>query len=348
MTLRVGVVGASGYVGSELVRLLMRHPHAELRAIFGARSAGQPLKEVLPHAEGLLELSVESLNAPSAGEGLDVAFCALPHRQSAAAVQVLYERQIVPIDLSADFRLDDGQAYRNWYGAEPPDSHLSDAAVYGLVELFGDQLPDAEIISVPGCYPTASVLPLAPLVANGVISTEDIIIDAKSGVSGAGRATSLTTHFVEAAEGIRAYKVGGIHRHIPEIEQSLQRLSGSPVTVTFTPHLVPAIRGILSVCYARPHKKALKIEDIRAEAEAFYEDAPFVRVLRGRSPDTRWVRGSNACILSYDYDERTGRLIAQGAIDNLIKGAAGQAIQCMNVRWGFEETAGLSTWPMWP
>ncbi len=350
-TVAVSVVGASGYTGSELVRLLSGHPGVRLVGVHAHSRAGQPLDDVLPALRGLVRLPLRSFD-PEAADGEaavegEVAFLALPHGASARAAARLRERGLRVIDLSADFRLRDPSVYEQWYRPHEAPEHL-DGAVYGLVELYRADLATADLVAVPGCYPTATLLALAPLLAEGLVEPDGIIIDAKSGVSGAGRTPKESTHFPHVAEGLRAYAVGGRHRHTPEIEQEASRLAGRPVRVLFTPHLVPMNRGILAAVYAiaRPGTDALRCTEA---AEARYAGASLVEVLPpGTSPDTLWVRGSARAMLSYSVCERTGRVLALCAIDNLLKGAAAQAVQAFNVRHGFPETLGLPLAAPWP
>jgi N-acetyl-gamma-glutamyl-phosphate reductase len=273
-------------------------------------------------------------------ESCQAAFCGLPHGASAPIVRELRAKGVVVFDLSADFRLKDLSVYREWYG-EHGAPELNDQAVYGLPEFEREAIAKADLIAVPGCYPTATALALAPLVKGNVIDLDSIIVDAKSGASGAGRGLGESVHFSHLSEGFRAYKVGGLHRHTPEIEQTLSKFAERPLRITFTPHLVPMIRGILSTSYAK------LVGDVSREsctelARAMYEGSPSVTVLEpGENPDTSWVKGSNRCFISYTVDKRTGRVIAQAAIDNLVKGASGQAIQCFNLRFGLPEAMGL-------
>lgn len=344
---RVAIVGATGYTGAELVRLLSVHRRVELVSLVGHGKAGQPIATVLPSLAGLMSGNIEAFDADAIASRATVAFCGLPHGASAPIVKELRARGLVVLDLSADFRLKDIATHEAWYGAHHAPE-LAPSAVYGLPELHREALRSADLIAVPGCYPTAAILPLAPLFAKGLIEPGPIVIDAKSGVSGAGRAPSERTHFAETTEGFRAYKIAGTHRHTPEIEQELARVGGHEVRVTFTPHLVPMTRGILSTSYLRP-KPGVDAARCVAEARAMYEGSPSVFVHEpGACPDTLWVRGSNRAHLAYVIDERTGFLIAQGAIDNLVKGASGQAIQCLNVRFGFPEGEGLAMPAAWP
>ena len=345
--IRAIVVGGTGYTGAELVRLLLGHPSLELGSVVGHTTAGQPVADVLPSLRGIVDGTVEPLDPDAIAAQADVVLCALPHAASAEAVGALRDRGLRVLDLSADFRFEDLTVYEAWYGKHPVPARAPEA-VYGLVELHRDAIRTADLIAVPGCYPTAATLALAPLVKEGLIATEGIAVDAKSGVSGAGRGLSPSTHFPEAAEGVRAYKAAA-HRHGPEIEQELSRLAGSEVRITFVPHLLPMTRGILATCYARPSSGQVDAAACTRAARALYAGSPSVLVLdEGAHPDTLWVRGSNRVHLSYVYDDRAQTIIAMSAIDNLVKGAAGQAIQCVNVRYGFEEGAGLEAPATWP
>lgn len=344
-TVRVGIVGASGYTGAELVRLVAGHPKLELRYVGARDKAGQRLGEVLPATEGassLGELVLERFEPSSAGElceRIDVAFTALPHASSALASKALFEAGIRVVDLSADFRLADSEVYEKWYG-EHPAKELLPRAVYGLPELHRPELLDARLIAAPGCYPTGSILPLAPLLGAGLIEPTGIVIDSKSGVSGAGRSPAASTHFPETAEGIRPYKVGGTHRHLPEIEQELSRAVGSSVTVVFTPHLAPFSRGILTTAYARA-KRGTTAEACREAARELYRGGLVTVLGEDRVPDTLWVRGSARALVAYALDERAGMVVALSAIDNLAKGASAQAIQALNVALGDPDELGL-------
>ncbi len=347
MATTAAVVGATGYTGAELVRLLHGHPHIELGPLVGSSTAGRTIADVLPSLAGVVAGSIEGFDAASIARRADVAFCALPHGASAPTVAALREAGVVVFDLSADFRLRELEVYTQWYGAHGAPELLS-SAVYGLVELHREALRRAELVAVPGCYPTASILALAPLLSAGLVEPEGLVVDAKSGVSGAGRKPGAATHFAEVAEGLRAYKAGGLHRHTPEIEQALGAVAGRSVTLTFTPHLVPMSRGILVTAYAaaRPGVTAERCTDA---ARRLYEGSPSVVVRdAGTHPDTLWVRGSNRAQLAYHLDGRTGRVIAMSVIDNLVKGAAGQAVQGANVRFGFPEGAGLQALAAWP
>jgi N-acetyl-gamma-glutamyl-phosphate reductase len=345
--LRVAVAGATGYVGMELVRLLRVHPHVELTRLFGHQAAGKPVASTIGSLWGLHAGNVEPFSAEAASEHADVVFCALPHGASSPIVQQLIDRNLMVLDLSADLRLQDTDAIRHWYG-EPAATSLRNMATYGLVELHRAEIAQASLIAVPGCYATTSILTLAPLIQHDLVDRASVIVDAKSGASGAGRSPSLATHLPEIADGVRAYKTAGAHRHIPEIEQELSILGREPIRVTFTPQLLPTTRGILVTAYATV-RTGVTARQCQTVAEEFYQDSPFVHVLPdGTNPDTMWVRGSNHVHLNYQIDERTNRVLAQGTLDNLVKGAAGQAIQCMNVRYGFAETAGLEHTALFP
>ncbi|HET6612493.1 MAG TPA: N-acetyl-gamma-glutamyl-phosphate reductase [Kofleriaceae bacterium] len=338
----VAVVGASGYAGAELCRLLLGHPRAELAAVCGQRRAGEPLASVVPSLAGITGLVLEAFDARALAERVEVALIALPHGDSAPVAAQLLERGVAVLDLSADFRLHDAAVHAAWYSDLPEEAALHRAeAVYGLPERHRPDLAGARLIAVPGCYPTATLLAAAPLLAAGLIAP-DVIVDAKSGVSGGGRSPSLATHFCEIGEGIRAYKVAGSHRHTPEMEQELSVAAGAEVAVTFTPHLVPMARGILACVYARATAAASDEATLRQALVAAYAGEPFVTVLApGKLPDTAHVRGTNRAHVQVAHDSRTGRVIAMAAIDNLGKGAAGQAIQCLNIARGWQETCGL-------
>ncbi|NGZ05867.1 MAG: N-acetyl-gamma-glutamyl-phosphate reductase [Magnetococcales bacterium] len=349
MTIRVGIFGASGYTGGELVRLLARHPEVKVAFVTSERHAGRPLAEVFPHLGVLPELTCHPLTDMTLSSECDVAFCALPHLTSMDAVPELLQRGMRVVDLSADFRLQDAGLFQQWYGAPHRASELLREAVYGLPELQQqrERIRSARLIANPGCYPTSILLALAPLLREQAIELDGMVIDSKSGVSGAGRSVAQGSLFCEVSEGFRAYKVTG-HRHIPEIEQELGRVAGRPVCIRFTPHLLPQSRGILSTCYVRP-RCALTESQWRDMLIDCYRDEPFVRVVpAGQFPSTHQVRGSNYAALGVALDERTGWLMVLSAIDNLVKGAAGQAVQNMNLMLGVEESAGLEQVPLFP
>jgi N-acetyl-gamma-glutamyl-phosphate reductase len=350
--LSVGIIGASGYTGAELVRLITAHPRLRLAYVGARERAGKTLAEVLPATAGVVgvgERVIESFdesNAAALAQRLDVVFTALPHATSARVGRALFEAGIRVVDLSADFRLRDAQTYNDWYGEHPAPELLA-RAVYGLPELNRAALADARLIAAPGCYPTSAILPLAPLLREGLVEPDGIVIDAKSGVSGAGRSPSPSSHLPEAAEGLRPYKVAGKHRHVPEIEQELSVQAGAPIRVVFTPHLAPMTRGILATAYAhvRPGTSA---ERCRDAARSLYGQG-LVTVLNEASlPDTLHVRGSARAHVAYEIDARAGMVVAMCAIDNLARGASAQAIQALNVALGYPDGLGLPEIGLFP
>ena len=344
-TLRIGVLGASGYTGAELLRLLARHPKSEIRMLSAERRAGQSLAAVFPHLGGLKMPDLIKLDDADYG-ALDLVFCCLPHGTTQEVIAKL-PRHLKIIDLSADFRLSDPASYATWYGHEHRALDLQKDAVYGLTELKRDAITKARLVANPGCYPTSAQLPLIPLIEAKVIETDRIIIDAKSGVSGAGREAKEGSLFAEVSEGIHAYGIAS-HRHAPEIEQGLSEASGQPIIVNFTPHLMPMNRGVLSSIYVRL-KGGASADDLRGILAKRYEGEPFVRVLpNGAAPATRHVRGSNLCLIGVFADRLKGHAIVLSAIDNLVKGASGQAIQNMNAMAGWPETTGLEQIALFP
>ena len=343
--LRVAILGASGYTGAELVRLLSRHPQVEIRLLTADRQAGKPLAEVFPHLGHLKLPDLKKIDEAD-WSGIDMVFCALPHGTTQEVIAKL-PRGIKVVDLSNDFRLADVTAYAQWFGHEHKAPDLQKEAVYGLTELARPQVKSARLVANPGCYPTSAGLPLIPLIETGAIQTGDIIIDAKSGVSGAGRDAKQGSLYAEVTEGIHAYGVAG-HRHVAEIEQELSAAAKKPVVVNFTPHLMPMSRGILSSIYVKLANGATA-ESLRQTLENKYRDEPFVRVLpNGQVPATRHVRGSNHCVMNVFADRVPGRAILLSAIDNLVKGASGQAVQNMNVMCGIAETTALEQEPLFP
>lgn len=338
--LRVGIVGALGYAGAELVRLVRQHPKVKLTVLADKLEKPVALSSVYPQFRGDLDLSIVPADTERIAEETDIVFLALPHKVSQEYVVPLYRAGKVILDLSADFRFDDVTRYEQTYGVRHLDPKLNDEAVYGLPELFFDEIKKARIVAVPGCYPTSVILGCAPLMDREYIDPHSIIADAKSGVSGAGRSPTPGTHFPECNESLSAYSVAQ-HRHTPEIEEKLSALAGTALRITFTPHLVPMNRGILSTIYVKL-KSTIAAEHILKCYQEFYHVAPFVRVLPANTfPSTRAVTYSNFCDIAIAVDMRTQRLIVLTAIDNLVKGAAGQAIQCLNLMRGFPETAGL-------
>jgi len=340
---RVAVIGATGYAGAELVRILCDHPDVEVTMLTSRQYAGVAFDKVFPAMTGSVNLICEALDADKVCDSADVVFTALPHKIPMTIVPDMISRGKKVIDLSADFRFKDANIYEAHY-QQHTAKDLLDKAVYGLCEIYFEKIKIADLVGAPGCYPTSVLLPLVPVIKNNFIDTQSIVADSKSGVSGAGRSVSLTTHFCEVNESFKAYKVAE-HRHNPEMEEVLSIEAGKPIKLTFVPHLLPMSRGILTTLYANP-VKGINREDIEKCFNTFYSECPFIRILGdNRLPDTRNVRGTNFCEISIRLDERNGRLILISAIDNLVKGAAGQAVQNMNIMLGLEETAGLRTVP---
>jgi len=338
MKVKVSVIGATGYTGAELVRILSRHPEVELVSITSQTFAGKKISEIYPFLS--TDLVCEELDVDKIASSSSFVFTALPHKTSMEIVGELYLRGKRVVDLSADFRLKDPALYEKWYGVSHSKRKLLPEAVYGLPELYRERITEARLVANPGCYPTSIILALAPLLKGHLIGEESIIVDAKSGVTGAGRKLTLATHFPEINENLYPYKVEG-HRHLPEMEQELSRLAGTQVKVTFVPHLAPLNRGILSTCYASL-KGHTKVEKILRIYQDFYKDEPFVEILeRGKVPRITDVATSNRCRIGLAVDERANRIIVLSAIDNLGKGASGQAVQNMNIMCGFKEDEGL-------
>jgi len=342
---KIGIINVTGYAGVELARLLYQHPQVELTVVTGRSAAGKRLAEVFPHLANI-DLTIE----PELGE-VDLAFCALPHKESAQRVIPLIEHGIKVVDISADFRLKDATEYQSWYGFTHPAPQLLTQAVYGLTELHRSQITSAQLIANPGCYPTGATLALAPAVKEALIKPE-IIIDSKSGVSGAGRTLNLRTHYSEVNNDVSAYALQG-HRHLPEITQELSLLaSKKSLLVTFVPHLIPMTRGILTTAYALLASGKVAAgkkgeEELRQLYLDFYKDEPFVKVVAS-PPHTKHTWGNNFCLIYPTIDQRTNRLIVISCIDNLVKGAAGQAIQNMNLMLGIPETTGLEALAIFP
>jgi len=339
--MKVAVLGASGYTGLELLRILLRHPEFEVAAATSEQRAGRPVGEAFPALRGRLDLDFESVDDAAALAGrVELAFTALPHAASAPAVETLRAAGVRVVDLSADFRLRDLDTYREWYGEHPAPARLGEA-VYGLPELHRGALAEASLVAVPGCYPTSALLPLAPLLRADLVETTGLHVDAKSGVSGAGRNLADGYLFAELDGDCRAYQPGFQHRHGPEMEQEASALAGEAVHVSFVPHLLPTTRGMATSVYLRPRFEANAADARRALAEA-YADEPFVRLLpEGETPNLRSVVGTNFCDIAFVADDRNHTWITLSTLDNLGKGASGGAVQCANLVCGFEETAGL-------
>ena len=343
--IRVGVLGASGYTGADLIRLLVTHPRTEITLMTADRHAGKPIGDVFPHLGGYDLPDLVKVDEAD-WDSCDVVVCGLPHGTTQEIIASLPERVKV-VDMSADFRLRNMDTYAEWYGHEHRAPHLQGSAVYGLTEHYRDAVAGARLTACPGCYPTAALLLLIPLVADGLIDADDIIIDAKSGTSGAGRGLKEGTLFCEVAEGIHPYGVAH-HRHAPEIEQELSAAAGRDLLVNFTPHLMPMNRGELLTTYVRLADGA-SVEDLRGALVRRYADEPFVRVTpQGAMPATRHVRGSNFCLLGVFADRLPGRAILVSTLDNLVKGSSGQAVQNLNLMFGLPETLGLEQAPMFP
>lgn len=343
--MKVSIIGATGYTGSELLRILFSHPEVEIANITSESQTGGNITDAYPHLAGCYDKKLTSMKDLSQFADSKAVFIGLPHGHAMSIGKQLADQGIKVIDLGADYRFRDESVYEAWY--KVPHTHLNSGAVYGLTELYREQIRAASIVGNAGCYTTASILALAPLAKYHLIDMKNIVVDAKSGVSGAGRGLSLNTHFTEMSENLKAYNIGG-HRHTPEIEQALQELAGQESIISFTPHLIPMARGILSTCYA-----TLK-EGVTPEAidKAFYEmygQEYFIRLLgRGGYPATKHTRGSNFCDLGWHIDTRTNRVVVVSAIDNLVKGAAGQAVQNFNVMFGLNETSGLKQVALYP
>ncbi len=341
---RVGIINVTGYVGVELARLLCLHPEVELVSVTGRSAAGQKLSKVFPHLANI-DLTIE----PKLGD-VDLVFSAMPHEESAREIVPLLDCGIRVIDMSADFRLKDAGNYQRWYGFTHPAPHLLARAAYGIPELYRSLIKETRLLANPGCYPTCSILALAPAVKSGIIEP-DIVIDAKSGVSGAGRTLKLGSLFSEVDEDLTAYSLDG-HRHLPEMVQELGALyAGDLPKITFVPHLVPMTRGMLSACYASLVPGKLQGDNIKEEIrklyQDFYSDEPFVKVVDA-PPHTKHTTGSNYCHVYPTYDPRTGKLIVISCIDNLGKGAAGQGVQNMNIMLGLPETTGIQAPAIFP
>ncbi|MBF0517829.1 MAG: N-acetyl-gamma-glutamyl-phosphate reductase [Nitrospirae bacterium] len=350
--IRAVICGASGYTGAELLRILAPASHVEVAALASFKTAGEAIADIFPHLRHLsfkIPVKLRPLVPDTMHELLDegdVFFLALPHSASQQAVEYFLSRGKKVIDLSADFRLRDPMVYERWYKTRHEFPDTLKRAVYGLPELYREKIKDAALIANPGCYPTTAILALYPALKHQIVSTEHIVIDSKSGVSGAGRKSDVVYSFCEIADGFKAYGVAA-HRHTPEIDQELSAIAGSPINVTFTPHLLPVARGMLSAVYA-PLKDRITLGDIHSIYVSAYQDEPFVDVLpHGKYPDIRNVRGTNMCQLGLAVSEN-GTLIIISAIDNLVKGASGQAVQNMNIMFDLDETTGLDLLPVVP
>ena len=345
--IKAGIIGATGYAGAEIVRLLMGHPEVEIKW-YGSRSyIDQRYADIYRNMFQIVEDVCKDDNLDKLAEEVDVIFTATPQGFCASVINEEILSKVKVIDLSADFRIKDVKTYEKWYGIEHKSPEYIKEAVYGLCEINREDIKKARLVANPGCYTTCSILSLYPLVKEGLIDPSTIIIDAKSGTSGAGRGAKMDNLFCEVNENMKAYGVA-THRHTPEIEEQLGYAAGEEIILNFTPHLVPMNRGILVTAYASLKEK-VSYETVRAAYDKYYEKEKFVRVLdKDVCPQTKWVEGSNYVDVNFKIDERTGRVIVMGALDNLVKGAAGQAVQNMNLVFGLEESTGLELVPMFP
>ena len=344
----VGVIGASGYGGVQLVRILTDHPKLKLAYLGGDSSAGQEFSSLYPHLGHQVNQMIEPIDLEKIADRCQAVFLSLPNGLACKMAPALLERGCKVLDLSADYRFSDLDVYTHWYGLERSDRDVAETAVYGLPELYRDRIAEAQLVGCPGCYPTASLMALSPLFKQGLVLPETAIVDAKSGTSGGGRQPKTGLLLAEADNSLGAYSVAG-HRHTPEIEQICSDLAGHEVLVQFTPHLIPMVRGILATVYATLRDPGLVREDLLTIYGAFYRNSPWVKLLPGGVyPQTKWAWGTNLCYIGVEVDPRTNRVIVMSAIDNLMKGQAGQAIQCLNLMMGWEETLGLPKLSFYP
>lgn len=341
MEFPVAIIGATGYTGGELLRLLVHHPTARVAFVGSRSNHGRPISEFQPHVAGLIDLPLEPVDPDVIASRCRLAFTAVPRGAAMDLAGELAARGVKVIDLGTDFRFRDRAVYKAWYGLDHTRPDVLQEAAYGLTELFRSEVAEAQVVGNPGCYPTATSLAIAPLAAEGKLNLDNVVVTAMSGVSGAGREPKAMYHLPHATENVQPYGVAS-HRHTPEIEMVLSSFGKGTATVSFTPHLVPMSRGILSTCVLTP-AEPVSGEEVQRLYETFYEGEPFVRVLPqdGPLPQTKVVLGSNRCDVAVRVDARSGKVVALAAIDNLVKGAAGQAIQNMNVMAGWDETAGL-------
>jgi len=340
--IKAGIINVTGYIGAELARLLCQHPQVKLVTITGRSAAGQKLGDVFPSFTGTGHIIESELDSE-----VDIAFSAMPHKSSVDVVPSLLKKGIRVVDASADFRLKNADKYLKWYGFTHPSPELLRGSVFGLPELHREKIVSASLVANPGCYSTSALLALAPVVKEGLIQP-DIVVDSKSGISGAGRTLSLTAHYSEANENICAYSLYG-HRHLPEIEQELKALNPSfSPSITFVPHLVPMTRGILSTCYAKlADNHRLTADSLKQLYREFYKHANFVQITTN-PPHTKYARGTNLCLIYPTIDSKTARFIVISCLDNLVKGGAGQAVQNMNLMFGLPETTGLEALAIYP
>ncbi|MEB3214859.1 MAG: N-acetyl-gamma-glutamyl-phosphate reductase [Nostocales cyanobacterium 94392] len=344
----VGIIGASGYGGVQLVRLLLNHPELELVYLGGEASAGKYFGDIYPHLAHIVNLPIEALEPEAIARRCEVVFLSLPNGLACEIAPKLLEYGCKVLDLSADYRFRDLTTYSNWYGKQRQDIETAAEAIYGLPELYRDRISDTQLVGCAGCYPTASLLAVSPLLKQGLIVPQTAIIDSKGSTSIGGRQAQTHLLLSEVDNSIAAYSVVR-HRHTPEIEQVCSDLAGHEVTVQFTPHLIPMVRGILSTVYATLRDPGLVRDDLITIYKAFYRNSPWVKICEpGVYPQTKWATGSNLCYLGIEVDTRTRRVIVISAIDNLVKGHAGQAIQCLNIMMGWDETLGLPSLGFYP
>jgi len=338
--IKAGILGVTGYAGIELLRLLISHPDVEITCLVSSSNVGKKISDIYQHLRGICDLELQELDSSAIAKNCDVVFTSLPHGASDQVIPSLYNTGIKVIDLSGDYRYDDVLIYEKWYNTSHKNKALLKKAVYGLCEFYKDEIKNTRLVGNPGCYTTTSILGAAPLLKHGIVSTKNIIVDAKSGVTGAGRGVHLDLHFSECTENIKAYKIAS-HRHTSEIEQEYSKLAGEEVMISFTPHLVPMKRGIYSTIY-------MNLTGSQTEAELiilyrnFYKACPFVRIYgAGEIPESNHVAGSNYVDIGLVIDKRLNRVIVTATLDNLVKGAAGQAVQNMNIMFDLDETTGL-------
>ena len=344
----VGIVGASGYGGVQLIKILLEHPQVEIVYLGGDSSAGKEYGELYPHLQHRVKTKIEPIELDTIASRCEVVFLGLPNGLACDIAPSLIEKGCKVLDLSADYRFKNLNTYTAWYKTERKDTSIASQAVYGLPELYREKIKKTNLIGCPGCYPTASLLALAPLLKQGLVLPETIIIDAKSGTSGGGRQGKINLLLAEADSSLGAYGVGK-HRHTPEIEEICSDLARGEVRIQFTPHLIPMPRGILSTVYGTLRDPGLVTEDLLTIYNAFYRNSNFVKVLgNGIYPQTKWACGTNLVYLGLEVDPRTGRIIVMSAIDNLIKGQAGQGVQCLNIMMGWAEDLGLPTLAFYP
>ena len=345
--IKAGILGATGYAGQELVRILYHHPEVEIKVLSSNKHNSQVYNSIYGNFNKICEMKCEENELENIAKQLDVIFLSLPHGVTSKLLSDSILKKVKIIDLSADFRLKSEDVYEEWYKIKHNNKDLLNQAVYGLSEWKRKQIKESRLVANPGCYPTCALLCLLPLIKEGILEADSIIIDAKSGVSGAGRSLNLATHFSECNESIKAYNVTS-HRHTPEIEQQLSELYRNEISVTFTPHLIPINRGILCTCYGNL-KNSFSYDEIEHLYEKYYQNEFFIRLTKkGVFPETKWIKGSNYCDIGFTLNKSARKIIIIGAIDNLVKGAAGQAVQNMNLMFNLGENMGLKSIPMFP